>query len=276
MAKGKAQVNYLHSEGLVSSVDAPDWSFIYETSLVKDAKWNIGDRVVLPDGRVFRYAKSAGAINVDYACKFMEDECQGWTVLDATNGTHAVGDKEIVVNGGTHAALTKDELRGGYVIIFKDGGGGYTQFRGIIGNEVSVANADMTIQLDAPLDVATVGGTTACEVFYNPYASLDDAARTEAACTSFAGKPAVHVAAASTYFWVQTWGPCWIAPSTTDGTWAPASNLWKRAAYFRHDGTIEINIATGSQDGQNTDQLAGFLINEGYSAGPLLMLQVSP
>ena len=275
MSTGKAKSTLLGIQGVVGHKDAPDWSFIYETSLIKMPNYNIGDRVVLPDGRVFRYAKSAGAMNVDFGCAFVEDECQGWTVLDSSeNGV--IGDKSILVNGSTHAALSEDELRGGYVIIFKDGGGGNTQFRGIIGNAASIANADIRIYLDAPLDVATIGGTTACEVFYNPYASIDDAARSIVACTSFAGKPAKQVTAANQYFWVQTWGPCWITPSIADVTWAPATNWSKRAAYFRHDGSIEANIAVATRDNENTDQLAGFLINEGYSAGPLLMLQISP
>lgn len=269
MSKGKAKCNYLDMQGHAAYQTVPSWGFIYEASTIKNPNYNIGDRVVLPDGRVFRYAKSGSAINVDRACEFYEDEAQGWTVLDAGTNT-AIGSTSVTVNGGTHAALTKDELRGGYIIIFKDGGGGYTQFRGIIGNAASAEDADIVVYLDAPLDVAVVGGTTACEVFYNPYADL----REGSYCNfSKAGKAAVHVTAANMYFWVQTWGPCWIAPNTSD---AAFTTYLHGAAFFRHDGGIEGEIATGSRTTENPTQRAGFLINEGYSAGPLLMLQISP
>lgn len=271
MAKGKWKSVLLGIQGLVGHRQAPDYGFIYDTSLTKDAKWEIGDRVVLPDGRVFRYAKSGSAINVDRACEFAEDEVQGWTVLDSSE-SGVVGDKSILVNGGTHAELTKDQLRGGYVIIFKDGGGGYTQFRGIVGNVASAEDADMRIYLDAPLDVATVGGTTACEVFYNPYADLRDGGTAELT-PSKAGKAAVQVLATLTYFWVQTWGPCWIAPNVQTASFATAYN---RAAYFRADGSIEAYVAQGSRDTDHPNQLAGYLINEGYSAGPLLNLMINP
>jgi len=268
--KGTNIVNYFNREGLVHhNTPVADWSFIYETSTVQAPGRSLGDRVVLPDGRVFRYAKSAGAINCDLGCKFMDDEFQSYQTIDASSNV-AVGSTSITVNGGTHATVSKDDLRGGYVIIYHTGGGGYTQFRGIIGNGAAIANADFTVYLDAPTDTLIVGGTTGVEVFNNPYASIDDGAGQG---YSFAGKAAKQVTAASQYFWVQTWGPCWIAPNITDGTWA---TNYHRGCFWRNDGSIQVAVAIGSLDADNTTQYAGFLINEGYSTGPLLMLQVCP
>lgn len=266
MAKGKAKSNYLGREGVVTPQTVPSWEFIYEASLVKNPKYNIGDRVVLPDGRVFRYAKSGSALNVDVGCSFAEDEVETYrTVLTAT----AVGDTSITIDGNSHAELTKDELRGGYVIVYHTGGGGDTQFRGIIGNDAAAANADFTIYLDGPLDHATIAATTGIEVFYNPYANLTASLHTK---QSKAGKPAIQVAAANTYFWVQTWGPCWLAPQLTS-----FGDNNDRAGYWRHDGSIEGEIANTSKDvNLNSTQYAGFLINEGLTSGPLFMLQVSP
>lgn len=92
MAKGKARVNYLGRAGLVAAKDAPDWSFIYETSTIKDSHYNIGDRVVLPDGREFYYAKSAGACISGQGCEFT---AVGFNSYIAADTAQAVGDKQI-------------------------------------------------------------------------------------------------------------------------------------------------------------------------------------
>jgi len=263
MAHGKTKVQYVHSAGSVSMADAFEWEFLYRKSTVRDPKYHVGDRVVLPDGRVCRYGKSYdGNLNTDLLCSFQEDEVQGW---EALKNSQAVGDREVTFTGAAHAAVAEDELRGGYVIIYHDGGGGFTQFRGILGNTESALNSNITVYLDAAIDVAVVGGTTAGELWYNPYASLQGVADLSA---SAAGRPMVNVDAADTYFWIQTWGPCWLAPQP-----AGFAAAKQRSAVKRSDGSIQ---AIGAEGANDITQVVGFLINEGFTAGPLFMLQISP
>ena len=244
--------------------DVPSWEFLYRKSLVRDDRHQVGDRVVLPDGRVFRYGKSSDAhLNTDLLCSFVEDECQGW---EALKESQVVGDRQVTFTGAAHAIVAEDALRGGYVIIYHDGGGGFTQFRGIIGNTASALNANITVYLDATLDTAIVGGTTAAELWYNPYAALQGAASDS---QSAAGRPMVNVDAADTYFWIQTWGPCWLAPQAAGFQAADK----QRTAVKRDDGSIQ---AVGAEGALDTTQVVGFLINEGFSSGPLFMLQISP
>ena len=165
MTKGKANTVYMGRASLVQLGDAPDWGFIYSTSLVRDPKWDIGDRVVLPDGREFRYAKSTEALITPMACNFTLDGLVGYT---AAVTSAAVDDLSVVVPAATHAALTVDELRGGFITIFK---AGVVQFRGIIGNAVSAENAAITVYLDGPL-TATVTTSSAYEVWANPWSAL--------------------------------------------------------------------------------------------------------
>ncbi len=266
MAKGKARTKLLdHSAGLVEgSAGGPSWDFLYQKSLIRHPDYNIGDRVALPDGRVFRYGKSSDtAIITDLLCSFAEDEVQGYEVL---KNNQAVGDKEVVFTGAAHAALDEDELRGGYIVVYHSGGGGFSQFRGIVGNPASALNANITVYLDASLDHEVVALTTAAELWYNPYAALkgttDDAA-------SAAGKPVVNVAVADTYFWIQTWGPCWLSPQIAG---FQAANK-QRSAVKRNDGSI---VAPGAAGALDMTQIVGFLINEGLSSGPLFMLTISP
>jgi len=64
-------------------------------------------------------------------------------------------------------------LSGGYVIIYTVPGEASEgcQFRGVVGNDYSAANAAITVYLDGPLNTA-VETTSTCEIFQNPYAAL--------------------------------------------------------------------------------------------------------
>jgi len=53
---------------------------------------------------------------------------------------------------------------------------------------------------------------------------------------SHAGVPAAYVDAASKFFWVQTWGPVWIAMQGTTG-----KTIYGREVVFRHDGTLDLH-----------------------------------
>jgi len=193
MARGKTKVNYLNRSGLVAHQDAPNWDFLYSVSTIKDPKWNMGDRVVLPDGREFRYAKSTGAAAL-YASHGCEFTYTGYISITNFGVSASVGDKEITAPAATHAALTKDELRGGYVIIFDGASDYYTTVRGIIGNDAAASGAAFKIYLDAALTYAITAGTSKCEVYQNPYAALtvaSDAAKPKA------GVPAAYVSASA-------------------------------------------------------------------------------
>lgn len=266
MSKGKAKVNYLATQGLVTHQNAPSWDFIYEVSSIKNDNYNVGDRVVLPDGREFRYARSDGAAAL-YASHGCEFTYTGYTAITNFAVSAAIGDKEITVPAATHAALTQDELRGGYVIIFDGASDYYTTVRGIIGNDAAVANALFKIYLDAALTYAITASTSKCETYQNPYAALTvgaDAAKPKA------GVPAAYVSAAVKYFWVQTKGITWVAPQSTVNNNEGVGVMW------RHDGSIEA-VATaigGTVPNTDSTQYAGHLI-EGSQAGngPLLNLQ---
>jgi len=259
MAKGKASALYLHRAGLVGHKTAPDWGFIYSTSLTKDSKWNIGDRVVLPDGREFRYSRSTEALITPMAAAFTLNGAIAYTsaVIPA-----AIGDIDVVVPAVTHDALDEDELRGGYVTIFK---AGVIQFRGIIGNSVSAANAAVTIYLDGPLD-DTVTTSSAYEVWANPWSALEQGT----SAVGKAGVPAIAVSAALMYFWCQIRGPIFINPQSTLVDKEGVGGM------FRIDGSLEA-VATaigGTVPANDGTQYAGFRMGGSATGnGPLFMLQ---
>jgi hypothetical protein len=266
MSRGKAKVNYLNREGLVAHSDAPNWDFIYDVSKVKDPQWDVGDRVVLPDSREFRYAKSNGAAAL-YASHGCEFTATGYTAITTFATSHAIGAKQVTVPAATHAALTQDELRGGYITIFDGASDYYTTTRGIIGNDAAVADALFVVYLDAPITYAITASTSKCETYENPYAALTVASNAD---KPKAGVPAAYVSAAANYFWVQTKGFIWVAPQGADSDNGGIARVW------RHNGGLEsletayaITVATA-----DTSQYAGYcVVGSPGGNGPLFNLQ---
>lgn len=276
MSKSTARVDYLGSAGLVQSVSQGSWDFLYRANTVIDPKWNVGDRVVLPDGRVFRYGKAENLVrNTMQGLKFYGRVEDGITYKTPTQ-SQAIGDLEITVDAGDSGDYTKDQLAGGYVIVHTHGD--YADFsRGIVGNSPSDADGNVTLYLDARLSVAitTAYGVETCP---NPYAILSHRSAASGGSggdsyTSVAGIPLVKTTADDTYLWVQTWGPCWINPQGDIG-YTPATN--RRTLFFTNEGSIIIKSAAAAST--SLQQIAGFLITRETAGGtgpPLVMLQIS-
>ncbi len=268
-----ARVNYLGGAGLVQSVSQGAWDFIYETSLVRNSKWNVGDRIVLPDGRVYRYAKAGNIIaNIRQGVKCYNLKSDGVSYTAAT--ASAIGDKEITVDAGNEGDWTKDELAGAYIIIHTHGDLKH-QFLGVIGNTASDANGNITIFLDGPL-THTITPSHGVEVHLNPYSDVRQQNSTTGKpgdhYSSVLGMPVVHTVAANQYLWLQTWGPCWANPH---GTMGYASTAGERQVVFDWEGSISFEgdaVGTGA-----SMQDAGFQIERqtsGTGSG-FFMLQIS-
>ncbi len=260
MTKGKAKVNYLGRSGVVMPQTTPSWDFIYEASTVKSNKYNIGDRVVLPDGRVFRYGLAVNSIEPGRGVKF-----SGTIASDGVSGNvnraQVVGDRELRWASET---FTKDELRGGYVIIF-GGGNSYQQF-GIIGN-TACSSSELTVYLDRAISVV-VGSTQFTEILPNPYRYLKQEYNYY---MSHAGVGMAYPTAGQ-YFWVQTWGPLWM----NNGPYGQGAETSERDVIFNADGSLRNQTEWGIVVG---NQKAGFIItatSNGNDAVSFIMLQISP
>jgi len=219
--------------------------------------YELGTRYITWDGREFRYARSGGACYAGQACDFRTEPLQA---IDNIAEAAAVGATKIVVDGGTHDALAKDQLRGGYVIIYGDSNSD-VQFRLIEGNEECAANADITLYLEEGLVKAATTSTNA-EIFPNPW--YDVRLSTDVGYTK-AGLPAAEVSGAGYYFWVQTKGPCWIAPQANVGSGK------YREAFFRHDGSLE---ETTSSEYDTTQDAGVVVMGSASGVGPLFYLNV--
>jgi hypothetical protein len=242
------------------------YGFVFKTDTVQDSRFAIGDIVVLPDGRTYVYSKSAGACISGQGCEFT---AAGYTSYTAFAVAAAIGATQVTVPAATHSALTLDELRGGYIVIY-DGSTNNVQFRRIIGNDAADANALFVCYIDAPLTEAVVASTSACETFQNPYAALQTGTMNY---TKKAGIPAVKVTAANVYFWCQISGPCWVAPQggklgTTEGGYA--GGLWSDVGNVSDFATsLGVTVANG-----RGSQYAGYpVLGDADNIGPLFMLR---
>lgn len=267
MAKVTLRTVRLGEAGLVQSVTRGMHDFLYRVSTVKDPKWNVGDEVEIGGGRKAVYAKNKGdnALYAAHGCEFTLTGLVSYTAF-ATN--HAVGDTTITIPAATHAALTEDELVGGFVIIFDGSSDYYTTTRMITGNAVSAANAAITVYLDGELSYAVTSGTSAVEVYRNPYSAIDVASN---AAKPKAGVPMAYVPASESYFWILKEGICWVAPQSTVGNDHGGVGIC-----WRHDGSIEGTETAlgGTVPAADGSQIAGYVVSGSQAGnGPLINLK---
>ena len=262
----KPKVNYLGREGLVSHQTAPNYAFLYTTSTVKDAKWDVGDRVVLPDGRVFRYAKAAGALNPSKGAQ------NSVTFLDSDNTavTAAIGDTEISItlnstSAGSTYFGTANQMVGSY---FSQPDSTHAQLRQIVGHPAGSDGDVIKIQLDAPLSKAIVVDSF-YEILPNPYGYLVNNGGTS---VSVMGIPLVVIASGA-YGWIQTWGVRWV--NVNSG--GVGSGAYDRTVVFAEGGGLD-QMSESATVVQR--QVAGFIIDKTTSGTwanpPFIMLQISP
>ena len=269
MARGKAKVIYVDSPGDVRHKSAPTWDFIYATSLIKSERFDIGDRVVMPDGREFRYAKSDGACYAGQGCEFT---AVGFSDYQNADVAQVIGDRQVSIpDAATHVIIAEDALRGGYVMLQNSAiaANAQMQVRGIVGNDAAAADAPCVLYLDGTLTTAVVIGTTGVEVFENPYAAVHLSA---SASLAVAGVPASYVSATLMYFWVQIKGPCFLAPAAS----VTGNDI---GCGFRHDGALDgynhliANDISGV--GEESSQYAGYrILGTADGNGPLFMLSM--
>jgi len=195
-----------------------------------------------------------------------------WTLL---TGTRAIGDKYVdFPAGAVHPAYVKNELSGGSILISdSDDGSGLTdnnpQNRTITGNDVSTLNGALRVYLDTPLSRATAA-TTYAFLMPNPYSKIQTDLSSGRVQHGMAGVAAAYVSAADRYFWIQTWGPAWVAMNADLST----KTYEQQEAVWRWDGSVCLrsNAAPGSHA---YAQLAGFIMDRGNSA-TFLFLMMAP
>jgi hypothetical protein len=190
------------------------------TSTSEDLGLTIGTRMVLPDGRVFRYAFSDGAAGAGTGVQSSIALANADSDL-AVSQSAAVGDKSVVITFGTspNTDVAEDYYANGYLFVNDSGSSGAGEghvyrVRAHAAADVS-ASPEITIYLadgDSVAEALTAGQSQVGLVA-NPYMHVIPSPGGAQTARTVGFAPAE--VADNSYFWVQTWGE---AAVLADGT----------------------------------------------------------
>jgi len=221
-----------------------------------------------PDERSFSYGMAGATLNSDLGCEPADYQHVGYvTVAEDT----IVGATEVVIDvGAGHGAaadgvIGEDELFNGSIVIFD--ASSKAMNRRIVKNTATTGAGEMTVTMDHGLRVALVGNTDHAECVASRFLDVRVGA---SASKSIVGIP-VFPATVGQFVWIQTWGPCWVAPQAAVGT---GNN--DRQVVFRHDGSVDQHDSTDAVVAMG--QHAGWNMANAIGAGqgaPFIFLQIS-
>lgn len=222
--------------------------------------YTLGTRLVYGD-QVFRYCRAGSALT-RYVAGCNDDQ---WSLTNAAvKATSAAGATTVTVANTT---ATADLYEGGYIVLFSSP----LQVRRIKGNAAS-DGTDTVLTLDGALETGVTSATEWATGYPNLYYDVTSPDNTSGNVDyiSFIAVPVCTVASGS-YFWGQTWGPCYgVAGSTVPGS---AAN--QREVYFSTAGNLLDYGDAGAGTGM---QYAGYILpRTGSGAGDqFYMLQLAP
>lgn len=160
---------------------------------------DIGTRMILDDGSVFRYAYSNGVLPAGQ----LVQEAAGIAAhdMDLTVASASIGATQITVTPGA-AAVTANQYAGGYLYV-NDGAGGEGQVYRIASNPAALASTAFVVTLREPITQAFVTGATLVGLKANPYFDVIPAPIVPTG--RILGTTRADVPD-NTHFWLQTWG----------------------------------------------------------------------
>ncbi len=231
--------------------------------------YTIGSRMAV-DERVFHYSFAVAALVHPTTYRLAVSTDQILAVNDMLTPAGALA-------GATTIQVTIGAFQGGIVAVneFVNGwaemwpvAGGAFMHRRIIGNTGTLVGGAITLTLDRPLNIA-MGLGSQLTIHPNIYRNVDTAVH--AALVGFApaiGLPPVPVPI-NNYFWMQTYGPCFISPT---GAW-PLSVANFYDVYYHSDGCTNSANNEGIAGGGNVSiQRIGHVYGSGaYGSGEVFL-----
>lgn len=178
----------------------------------------LGERMVSPDGRVFRYCKAGGTTLV--TGKLQQASAEDTTNLqNLTTATVAIGD--LTVTTTTTVTLSANQAAGGYLTFTQGTGGKGATYR--IKSHPAASTAVVTFTLEDAIHTA-VTGTPKIDVIPSPYDGVVVNPTTASSCPVGV---AIYPITNAQFGWIQTHGPvaCLLDDQTgVVGTQLSASN----------------------------------------------------
>lgn len=192
---------------LTSDPQAAGHDIFKESSIQQHS---LGERMVAPDGRVFRYAKMGAVAGVAGNLYQAPVEITNHQNLAPTANV-AIGDTSFTVTLGA-TAVTANQYAGGWVIITTSTGLGH-QYK-IKSHPAAALSATVLLTLEDPVRVAFVSATSKVDMVLNPYNGVLVNPTT---ATSAVVGAVTFVVTAGYYFWLQVRG---VAALLADGALA--------------------------------------------------------
>jgi len=240
---------------------------IYELSATQ--KHRLGTRVMRGD-RVFRYAKAiASFTKTSTLCYSQYHQDINYAAIataspaDSNKIYVTVGAADGIANDGVFAAHS---LEGGSLVIF-DATANENMYFDIVDNDAAVSAGTITITLDGALPLATVATTYHVEAIGSPYRVNNGNC---GGLRYWAGLPMRMATTTNPYHWLQTWGPCWVAPQASVGAGANVG-----CVVARHDGSLDVQETGGYEDAQIVGSVMSWA-QGGTQGAPIVMLQIAP
>lgn len=179
-------------------------------------KHPIGTRLVLPDGRVFHYAKNSTVILAvgKLVCSPAVDADENVDLVPSAAVTTADTEATIVGTMSTAAAtVAANRFDSGYMYVNTGTGAGQVVHLATTGNDAGGSSTGATVAVyfddGEYLSVAIDTSSSKVGLVQNPY--RDVVICPQYATYSVTSRPAgipISTITASEYFWLQTWGPC--------------------------------------------------------------------
>lgn len=238
--------------------------------------YQIGSRIFDPiNGCAYRYSEAVGDCSTEMLA-YSAHRLQALNYSAVVSG--ALGAKTMVVtvggsDGDGSGNIAVDFLKGGHILITNDGTNGSVTLP-IVGNTLGDSGA-MTITLGRKLP-HLLTASHKVEAMGSQYAQLT-AAENCPADASFQGRPTRKGTSSYPFFWLQTWGPCWITPNNGFQTENVGNSVYN-SQIVAWNGTI----GTHQYDEIKTEyqQHIGYVLSRtqaGTTQGaPIIMLQIAP
>lgn len=191
--------------------------------------------------RCFKYAKATATMNMDLLAASNCYGISGYAVCPTAapaGGNTVYATVGAAEGAAADGAVAKNELSGGYVTVFKQKAGASdttSTYRILTNSAVAAGGGSCTLKVSQGVPYALTT-SAATEINPNPYRYLTTA--NTGGNRWFVGLPMIAATTTYPYFWVQTWGPCWIAPQAAVGATANVNSV-----VARHDGSIDITSA---------------------------------
>jgi hypothetical protein len=168
----------------------------------------LGTKLVLQDGREFRYVENGGTLLV--AGNVIQAEAPGANFDELVMAAAAVGATAVVVTTGS-TAVSIDDFRDGAVFIEDDAGESFYYPLGSHGAVATTTAGTFTLRDGGTIQVALTAAST-CLLVKSLY---KDVIQFPTTATGAVVGVAVSAIAVNHFGWIQTNGPCGVL---TDGT----------------------------------------------------------